>query len=325
MNTIDTLFQPYQQPGVPGLSALVIDSGEVVFHAAYGLANLEEEVACTIQTNYRLASVTKQFTAAAIMLLAEQGRLAYDDPIAPFFDAVPPSWRSISVRHLLNHTSGLLDYEDVIPVDTSVPLCDRDVLELARPYADGYFAPGSAYRYSNTGYVLLALIVERITGHSFAQFLHDSIFGPLGMNSTVAFEQGISMVARRAYGYSQQAKSFIRTDQSLTSSTLGDGGVYSNVEDMARWDRALADATLLSRDTLAEAFRPGARLPNGEGYGFGWFIGQHHGETAIYHTGETIGFRTAILRLPARQLTAIVLVNRNDATPLEIARALLPG
>ena len=320
---IDALFQDYSRPGVPGASVMVIRGGKVLYQKAYGLADLEEKTPATTKTNYRLASVTKQFTAMAVMILAERKKLSYDSRLTDFFPDFPPYGKQITVRHLLNHTSGLLAYEELIPEGTKVPLKDKDVLRLLKQQDHTYFPPGSKYRYSNSGYALLALIVEAASGTSFAEFLKQNIFDPLRMTGTVAYEQGISTVRNRAYGYTQREKAFERTDQSLTSSVLGDGGIYSSVEDLYQWDQALYTAKLVSPETLKQAFTPGV-LSDGQStdYGFGWSINSHRGLKTISHAGSTVGFRTAIERFPDQRFTVIVLINRNSANPSEIARQI---
>ncbi|HKH45230.1 MAG TPA: serine hydrolase domain-containing protein [Thermoanaerobaculia bacterium] len=255
---LDLILKDYGRADAPGVSVLVALDGKVLYRKAFGLANLEERTPITTATNFRLASVTKQFTAAAVLLLAERGKLSLDDPLTRFFPGFARAAHGVKVRHLLGHTSGLLDYEELIPSGTTVPLKDKDVLDLVGKEDRLYFAPGSQFRYSNTGYTLLALIVEKVSGRPFAQFLEKNIFDPLGMAGTVAYEEGISTVARRAYGYSERDGErdgrFERTDQSLTSSVLGDGGIYSSVEDLWRWDQALYGTRLLPAETLAMAF-----------------------------------------------------------------------
>ena len=315
---LDALLKDYGRPDAPGASVLVAQDGNVLYRKAFGLANLEEKAPVTTDTNFRLASVTKQFTAAAVLLLAERGELALDDPLTRFFPGFAKAAHGVKVRHLLGHTSGLLDYEDLIPPGTTVPLRDKDVLDLVGKEDRLYFAAGSQFRYSNTGYALLALIVEKVSGRPFAQFLEKNIFGPLGMASTVAFEEGISTVARRAYGYSKKSGEkdghFERTDQSLTSSVLGDGGVYSSAEDLLRWDQALYGTRLLPAETLAMAFQAGSPTSDqpGSGYGYGWYVASHRGTRKIWHYGETIGFSTYLARYPDKRLTIILLTNRND-------------
>lgn len=291
--------------------------------AAYGAAVLEDGIPCVPATCFRLASVSKQFTALLIAQLSERGALGYDDPIARFFDGAPELWRRVTVRQLLCHTSGLWDYEELIPPDATEQLRDADVLRLVTPVERGYAEPGAAYRYSNTAYCLLALIAERVAGARFAELLRERIFAPLEMGSTVAHEAGVSQVANRAYGYSRAGGGFARTDQSLTSATLGDGGIYSCVDDLARWDAALAEGRLVSAATMAAILHPWAGAPAGEGYGFGWFLAARGGAPLAYHTGETTGFRTAIVRRLDRRLSAVVLCNRSEAEPLALAHALL--
>jgi CubicO group peptidase (beta-lactamase class C family) len=317
-NLIDQLFADYTG-AVPGASAALIRD-DVIDYVAFGLADLEQRTPASVTTNYRLASVSKQFTAMAALLLAADGRLALDDSLARFFAGAPPRWRQVTLRHLLTHTAGLLDYEDLIPPDTSAQLRDQDVLELVRPQAGGYHAPGAAFRYSNTGYCLLALIVELVADRPFAAFLRERIFAPLGMVDTVAYEPNASPISQRAYGHSLRDGLWARTDQSLTSATLGDGGIYSSVGDLVRWDAALAEGRLLAGQLMADLFSPHIATPDGAAYGLGWYL---RGRQVAYHTGETIGFRTAIVRRLDRRLTAIVLTNRGDAAPLGLAEALI--
>lgn len=324
---VDALFREYVRPDAPGASVMVIRDGKVLLKKAYGLANLEDKTPCATDTNYRLASVTKQFTAAAIMLLVERKKLSYDSTLTDLFPGFPAYGKQITARHLLNHTSGLIDYEDLIPNSTVTPLKDAQVLELLKREKGTYFPPGSKFQYSNSGYALLALIVEAASRTSFAAFLETNIFKPLGMSDTVAFENGISVVKHRAYGYwkhSDGSDVFERKDQSLTSSVLGDGGIYSSVEDLYKWDQALYTDRLLSRASLREAFTPGVKINDeGEGYGFGWFVATYRGLRTVWHYGSTTGFRTAIERFPDQRFTVIVLVNRNEADAHKLARQVV--
>ena len=310
---------------VPGASVLVLHDGVPVIRRAYGLADVANRAAATPATNYRLASMTKQFTAAAVLLLMQDGRLDLDDPVRQWLPALPQAG-AITIRRLLTHTSGLIDYEDVIPEGTSAQVHDADVLRLLESQNRTYFAPGTSYRYSNSGYSLLALIVGRASGRDFASFLRRRIFEPLHMHDTVAYEEGISTVAHRAYGYSAAAQSWKRTDQSLTSAVLGDGGIYSSIDDLAKWDAALYDDRLLKPESLHLAFAPATKTDDPKvRYGFGWRI---TGET-LWHSGETLGFRNVIVRYPRQRCTVIVLSNRNEPEPyptaLEVAKIFLPN
>ncbi|HEY1874119.1 MAG TPA: serine hydrolase domain-containing protein [Steroidobacteraceae bacterium] len=315
---IDALMQDYAA-AVPGASVLVLRDGVPVFRRAYGLADLEQHVAATPATNYRLASMTKQFTAAAVLALTEDGRLSLDDPARKWLPSLPPATDGITIRHLLTHTSGLIDYEDLIPAATTQQVHDADVLHLLESQNRLYFAPASGYRYSNTGYALLALIVARASGEDFASFLRARIFMPLGMRDTLAYEAGVSSVTQRAFGYSYERSAWRRTDQSVTSAVLGDGGVYSSIDDLAKWDAALYDERLLSARSLALAFTPATATDDpAVRYGFGWRIS---GET-LWHSGETVGFRNVIVRYPRRHFTVIVLTNRDAPEPYPLALAI---
>ena len=312
---VDALMRDYTGD-VPGASVLVLRDGEPVVRAGYGLADMEARTPATATTNYRLASVTKQFTAASILLLTEDGRLKLEDHVRKWLPSLPKVAEPITIRHLLTHTSGLIDYEDVIPETFKPQLRDADVLRLLESQDRTYFRPGSSYRYSNSGYALLALIVERASGRTFATFLRERIFQPLGMTNTVAYEQGISTVSNRAYGYTQEQGSWARSDQSQTSAVLGDGGIYSSIDDLAKWDAALYDGRLLRPSSLQAAFTPATHTDDPEvEYGFGWRV---TGET-LWHSGETVGFRNVIVRYPKRHLTVVVLTNRNDPEPYPLA------
>ncbi len=306
---VDSLFTAYGGTTVPGASVVVISDGRVAARRAYGMADLERRVAATPESDYRLASVSKQFTAMAVMLLVKDGKVRYDQAVREFLPELPAAARAVTVRHLLNHTSGLVDYEDLVPESRTVQLDDRDVLGLLAARDSVYFPAGSQYRYSNSGYVLLGLIVARVSGLSFPEFLRTRIFQPLGMRASVAHVEGADTVPRRAYGYSPRGGTFVPTDQSVTSATLGDGGIYTNVDDMVRWDQALYG------DTALVDVAP--QLPGGDDtqYAFGWFVDHYRGEKRWRHTGETSGFRNAIQRFPHRRLTIIVLTNRSSGEP----------
>ena len=321
-HAIDSIMSDYAGGDRPGASVLVFRDGQAVFRKGYGMADLEAARPAAPDTNYRLASVTKQFTAAAILRLVESGRLSLDDRVRAHFPSLPVEADAVTVSHLLTHTSGLIDYEDVMAED-SEQVHDRDVLRLLEHQRSTYFAAGNGYRYSNSGYALLALLVEKISGMTFAEFLDREIFERLGMPDTVAHQEGISVVARRAWGYSRDGAGWRRTDQSSTSAVLGDGGVYSSVTDLERWLAAL------DRGSFSEAAVPRVATDDPKiRYGYGWRISEHRGRRTVMHTGETIGFRNALVRFPDRRLSIVILTNRNEGRPLDlvfrIADVLLP-
>lgn len=331
---IDAIFAPLKSDNAPGAAVLVVQNGRTVFRRGYGVTDLGTRHPIDSQTNFRIASFTKQFTATCIMLLALDGKLSYDDHLTRFFPDFPAYGKSITVRNLLNHTSGLPDYEDILmkqypntPEDQIPQIHDAGVIKLLEQQTTGRFSPGSKWEYSNSGYVVLAQIVEKVSGKSFAEFLHDRIFAPLKMSNTLAYEKGKNEVPQRAYGHTCEKQVCRETDQSPTSATLGDGGIYTSISDLGKWDRALSRNTLLSETEMQPALTPirpadgPAKSSDGRAvsYGFGWFLDPYQGHRRMYHDGETVGFRTTIQRFPGDKLTVIVLANRNDINPEELA------
>lgn len=326
MQQANALFSGLISDGEPGAAVLVVKDGAVVFERGYGVADLRTRRRIDYRTNFRLASVTKQFTAAAVMLLVRDGKLQYEDRLTDIFPDFPEYGRAITISHLLNHTSGLPDYEDLMPpVDSRLPveevqIKDGGVLELLKKQSSGKFPPGTKWAYSNSGYVLLGLVVEKASGRRFSAFLRDRIFAPLQMTATVAYERGLNDVPDRAFGHTREGMAWRETDQSPTSATLGDGGVYSSLSDLVKWDEALRRHALLTETELQLARTP-VRVsegrptePEGEpaDYGFGWFLNPWKGHSRMWHYGETMGFRTAIQRFTDDRLTVIVLCNRAD-------------
>jgi CubicO group peptidase (beta-lactamase class C family) len=327
---MDSLFAKFVSARDPGSAVLVVKDGHAVFRRGYGVTDLRAFEKIGPETNFRLASLTKQFTAMAVMLLVHDGKLRYEDRLTDVFPDFPAYGNAITIRQLLNHTSGLVDYEDIMAkeyagvADDKIPqISDAGVLDLLKRETGTKFAPGTRWEYSNSGYVLLAMVVEKRSGMRFGDFLRQRIFAPPEMTGTIAHEKGRDEVAHRAYGHSRTAAGWSETDQSSTSATLGDGGVYTSLDDLEKWDRALTAHTLLTAKEMEPALTP-ARADNGaplqqlDGslaplYGFGWFLNPYRGHRRYAHYGETVGFRTAIQRFPDDHLTVIVLANRSDA------------
>lgn len=318
---LDELLGPFAMPGAPGASIGVFFRGEPLVQRAAGLAVVESQTRADVRTNFRLASLTKQFTAAAVLLLVERGALRLDAPVGAVLPELRDAGEPVRVHHLLSHTSGLWDYEELIPADHTEQVRDADVLALLSGCNRRYFSPGAAFRYSNSGYALLALLVERLGGCSFSDHLREEVFWPLGMRATLAYEAGRGDVPNRAYGYSADAERFARTDQSVTSAVLGDGGVYGSVAELARWEHALVHPNLLSRVVLERMWsqallRDGTPVP----YGCGWYVDVDRGRQRLTHHGETVGFRNAVIRYPQEQLAVWVLTNRNSGAPWDVAQ-----
>jgi CubicO group peptidase (beta-lactamase class C family) len=317
----------------PGAAVMVQKDGRFLYIGSRGVADMQAMRPIDGRTNFRLASLSKQFTAAAVMMLVRDGQLGYEDTLTRIFPDFPAYGRTITVRHLLQHTSGLPDYEDLMPAaDPAVPpeqaqIDDAGVLELLKKQPAGWFAPGALWRYSNSGYVVLGLIVEKISGKAFASFLRDRVFEPLKMTGTVAFVRGRNTVADRAFGYTKEGGKWRFTDQSATSATLGDGGVYSSIYNLSLCDEALRRHLPLGEADMKAALTPvrvpgkGPTGPDGKpaDYGFGWFLNGWEGRARMWHYGETVGFRTAIHRFTADGLTVIVLANRSDVDATGLA------
>ena len=304
----------------PGSAMLILHDGKPVETKVEGVADVESGRKITAKTNFRLASVTKQFTATAILLLARDGKLSIDDSVAKHVPGTWPTYAGgVTIRHLLTHTSGLPDYDNDVP-DTTPQLSDADVQAFVGKQTSLLFAPGEKYRYSNTGYAILARIIEHRSGQSYPAFLKARIFKPLGMKHTVAHVAGADTISNRAYGHSRAGAGWKQTDQSATSAVLGDGGIYSNVLDLAKWIRALDRCALLDCETLRQSWTS-AKLNDGTptNYGFGWRLETRDGQRVIGHTGETRGFRNALLRYPDKKIAVILLTNRNEGNPAAIA------
>lgn len=310
---VDRLFADYRGAGSPGAVVQVIRDGAPVLTRTYGLANVEERIPVRPETNFRLASLTKAFTAMSVLILVDRGELRLTDTLTDVFPGFPEYGRTVTIRHLLQHTSGLVDYEPFVPEDSATQIVDVEVLDLMMQQDHTVFPPGSEHRYSNSGYAVLAMVVEQASGQPFADFLYDNIFEPLGMQGTVAHREGVSVVANRAYGYRVGDNGVEWSDQSPWSAVLGDGGIYTSVNDLTKWDRALYENPFVDAALLEEAFTPGLA-----DYGFGWRIDQYAGRKRMHHDGSTVGFRNFILRFPEERLTVIVLTNRRepDVQPL---------
>jgi len=280
---VDALFAADTSTATPGAAIIVIQDGKVLQKSAYGMADIERGVPFETDTSTRLGSVSKQFTAMAIMILEEEGKLDYDDPITRFLPELSRFGDGITIRNLLNHTGGLPDYYDVMIEVTGVerPLT-RHALDTYAAWGDPLFAPGERYEYSNPGYELLALIVERASDEAFGDFVEARIFAELGMTNSVVLDERHPKLAKRAYGYRIEGEGFAPNDDDPLNYIVGSGGIYSTVEDLYRWDQALYGEQLVSKATLAKAFSP-TRLNSGElyPYGFGWRFDEHLGHRRI--------------------------------------------
>jgi CubicO group peptidase (beta-lactamase class C family) len=267
--TIDSIMAKYNSPTEPGASVLVIQKNKIIFKKGYGIGNIETAEPIQTNTNFRLASVTKQFTAMSILLLEKRRKLSLNDSLTKYFTSFPEYGKGIRIKDLLTHSSGLLDYEDLMPANQMIQLHDTNCMQLMYMTDSLYFPSGTQYKYSNTGYSILSLIVEQISGQPFAQFLKENIFKKIGMKTSVAFEEGKSIVANRAYGHSYKNGAWVQTDQSMTSAVLGDGGIYTNVEEYAKWVKSLWSYRFISPAMQKRAWSS-TKLDNGTTIDYGY-------------------------------------------------------
>jgi len=324
----------------PGVAVLVRKDDKTMVQRGYGVRDLRTLAPIDTRTDFRLASFSKQFTAMAAMLLVHDGKLRYDDRLTQIFPDFPEYGRAITVRHLLTHTSGLPDYEELMgggPWTETRQIRDDEVLALLKQQPTPTFAAGTSWAYSNSGYVVLGLIVAKVSAVRFGDFLRRRIFQPLHMDRTLEYVKGSNSVPNRAFGHTKRPEGFVETDQSSTSATLGDGGIYSNLEDLAKWDQALGNHTVLGEaemepaltavrlgdgsETLWPAAPSGDNLNPGKpvAYGFGWFLDPYARRARMWHSGATRGFSTVIERFTTEKLTIVVLCNRADLDASQLA------
>jgi len=299
-------------PDSPGACVLAVDDGKVVFQQGFGVANVDAKTPCTPQTNFRMASVSKQFTAAAILLLVDQGKLSLDDTLDKFFPGFPDYGKKITVRQLLTHTSGLPDYEELIPKGTTLQLDDLDIVQILLDTKEPLFEPGTKWQYSNSAFVLLGMIAEIAAEQPFHQFMANDVFQPLGMDHTCIYQRGLNEVSNRAFGHDFQNGKWVLADQSVTSATRGDGCVYTSLEDYLKWLAAHANRKLLSAKSHDAMFSPQEKTTRGDSsYGYGWFLDEYRGEPRIQHNGDSRGFRLCVQTYPQRKAAVVLQFNGN--------------
>jgi CubicO group peptidase (beta-lactamase class C family) len=301
-----------EENNIPGVAVAVASRGRLVHVGTYGMANVELRVPVSDSSVFEIGSISKQFVAAAAMLLVEDGRLGLDDPIHQYLTDLPSEWLGVTVRQLLTHTSGIPDYEEIQTYEAyRFRFTPEQIIRVAhsRPMD---FEPGTGWYYSNTGYFLLSLIVERIEGQPLNTVLQERIFGPLDMTQTRMADPE-DIIPHRASGYwvDRMGVELMNRDATQASSTLGAGGLLSSVHDMAKWDEALYGEAVLSAASKTEMWTP-AMLPDGRstGYAFGWGVGEYRGRRRVSHNGQVAGFVASFTRLPDDDAAIIVFANR---------------
>jgi CubicO group peptidase (beta-lactamase class C family) len=308
-----------QKQRIPGLSLLVSKGGQIVRAEGFGLANVELQVPVKPETVFQSGSMGKQFTATAVMMLVEEGKVALEDPLTKFFPDAPAAWKEVTVRELLSHTAGFTDYPEKF--DFRKDWTEDELLKMVEGIPLAY-PPGTKWEYSNLGYLTLGILIHRVTGEFYGDFLQQRIFQPLGMRTTRIMSEA-DIVPNRAAGY-QLVKGELKNQDWVAPmvNTTADGSLYFSVLDLAKWDAALYGEKLLKRSSFDLMWTP-AKLkdgsPNKDGYGFGWFIENRGGHRVVSHDGAWQGFETTIARYVDDRLTVVVLSNLADGKPSEIA------
>ncbi len=326
---IDAVFLSELTDDGPGCALGVGRGDTTAFARGYGLANLDHRIPITPQTVFDVGSVTKQFTAASTVLLAQDGALSLDDDIRDQLPELPDYESPIRVRDLLQHTSGVRDYLNLMALggrDFYAPIRHQDIVELLARQQALVDPPGSRYRYSNTGYMLAATIVERVSGQRFDQFAEARIFGPLGMTASFLYEDAEQVVPNRATGYAPAGpdEAGFRMVHNYPFATAGDGQLYTTVEDLLVWSRAFMADGVGGPEFTARMLSPG-ELADGSRteYGGGLVLGGYRGLTTQSHGGSTWGFRAHLVRVPEQGAAVAVLCNREDANPRRLANQVL--
>jgi len=308
------------QHRIPGAALTIIQNGQVIKTAAYGLANLELNVRVNTNTVFEIGSITKQFTAAGILLLAQEGKLSVDDPVSKHLKHTPGPWTNILIRHLLSHTSGIKSYTGLAGFELTRHLTQEAFIAAigALPLE---FEPGASWKYSNTGFNLLGFIIENVSGQKYWDLMSERTLGPVGMNATRDRQPG-AIIPNRAAGYEQTNHLHINRDYDLTD-VLAAGAMVSTVGDLAKWNAVLNGESLLNSSSKEQMWRP-VRLNNGQPakYGFGWFIESYEGHRNIGHGGSTSGFSASIQRFPDDGLAVILLTNTDEQVATRMARKI---
>lgn len=320
---LDALMGTLIRVDAPGAAVMVIQDGRIVHARGYGLARLDTKEPVTLKTAFDLASTSKQFTAMAVMMLAERGKLGYDDPLTKFFPEFPAYAGKVTIRHLLTHTSGLADVLNPEWYRQGYEPPAKEVRRMMAREQNFRFAPGEKFEYNNTGYVLLALVVEQVSGQSFARFMRENLFKPLGMTDTLILDESKRKTRRMAVSYFSEGNQFKPYEPTSDIFFYGAKGVVSTLEDMRRWEEALTSEKLVKAATLKQAFTP-AKLLNGTEtiYGFGWFVFKENGVEVYEHAGGYLAYRANIRRYPALATTIILLSNNALIEPTPLARKI---
>jgi CubicO group peptidase (beta-lactamase class C family) len=315
---IDSLLKTVYKSETPGISISILQKGELIFKKSYGVADLETKTDLISKTNFNIGSLTKQFTAFGILQLAESKKLSLDDHLDKFFPGLDKKVaETVTVKELLTHSSGIVDHYDLSDTKNLKHAHINDVLNAIRNTDSTYFAPGSHFRYSNTAYCLLSLIIEKISGLSYAQYLKENIFMPLGMKKTAVWNEK-AKIENEASGYEfdSATKSFKRSGahENIFFSTEGDGGIYTSTDDYLKWFTALQSGKIFRQEMIRVA--RSSQFPidkeNHLSYGYGWFVDASSVPAKVYHGGSNGGFRSYSFSVPEKNFLIVIFSNRDD-------------
>ena len=306
---LDSVLHKSINPGNPGIALYVEENGNTVYSKGFGLADVAGNKSIDSKTNFRLASVSKQFTAMCIVLLEKDQKLSFDDPVSKFFPELPAEISGkVLLRHLITHTSGILDYEEIMDNESKAQLLDKEVLKILKTEQKTYFNPGSQFRYSNSAYALLALIVERVSGQSFPEFMKERIFKPLKMKNSLVYESDVK-IPHRSMGFAlDKDNSIYPNDQSSTSAIKGDGGVYCSLKDYKKWTHGIWNNTLVDMPSVISELNISIKEVTSSYYGPGWFYFDK-GIPALFHSGSTCGFSTYSINIPEQKTSIVYFSN----------------
>lgn len=306
---LDSLIEKSIQHAGPGIALYVESKGKTIYKNGFGMMDEKNGKHIGPNTNFRMASVSKQFTAMCILLLEKDKKLSLDDPISRFFPEIPAAvGQKIMLRHLLTHSSGIIDYEEIMDESQSTQLLDADVLNLLKDQDTTYFKPGSRFRYSNSAYALLALITEKVSGQSFPEFMYQRIFKPLKMKKSLVYQANIN-IPNRAMGFARDKNNKIyANDQSTTSAVKGDGGVYTSLNDYKKWIQGIWNGTLIDLTPVLSRLNFSIKEHTGSYYGPGWFYFDK-GSPALFHSGSTCGFSTFSINIPEHKTSIVYFSN----------------
>jgi D-alanyl-D-alanine carboxypeptidase len=325
-NRIDSLMSSIYQKDKPGAAIAIVKNGKVVFRKGYGIADLNSKKPITPSTNFNICSMTKQFTAYGILQLQSRKKLSVDDRLTKYFPKFTPTIGStVSIRNLLSHNSGIVDHYSYVDKKQFTEFWDKDVLTAIQSVDTVYFPCGTHYRYSNTAFCLLSLVIEQLSGKSYPEYMRTEVLGPLNMKQSDIIHPDFK-IANRAFGYEFEKGTFKISDakESLFFSTMGDGGLYTSIDDYLKWILAIQQGKGLDPAIVHEAQSAHMAIDSARGlsYGYGWFVAGQGDAKVVYHPGSNGGFRTIVFTKPNEKYSVVIFSNRTGVDLEDLIRTI---